>query len=183
MRKYLILVLAIGICFAQNYVMNGDFERELTDGWSQSYSGSKIITRGTGFDEDPDYELWCEKFGGQSGYAKCYQDVDVPSTSIEFAIKAKIYAWDNHSSAWAGAGIILKYKNSSNQVLGETRICMRSTQCPWNNSSRCHIISVSDSMWHNYLFTLDEELANIPSVDPAEVAKVEVSAFNELYHC
>ena len=38
-------------------------------------------------------------------------------------------------------------------------------------------------MWHDYLFTLEEELANIPSVDPAEVAKIEVAVFDSLYHC
>ncbi len=187
MHRFIILVLIIGICGASNYITNGDFEQALTDGWLQSTSGTNtIITRGTNYHPDPDYEAYVRKYGygtSGTGYATLYQIVDIPTTQIEFSVDAKLYAWDNHASAWAGTAVIIGYLDASNTLLGETRICARSAGCPWQNSANMHIILAPDSSWHNYNFNINDELSNVPAVNPSQVQKIQVSLYSHTVSC
>lgn len=183
MKYWLILLLCIGIGNAGVLLTNGDFELDLDAGWSQTSSGANItISRASNYDPDPDYEAQVYK-GSGSGYARLFQAVDIPTTDLEFSVTAKMYAYDNHSTAWCGAGVIISYLNENGSLLGDTRICMRSTQCPWTNTSTRHIISVPDSFWHNYAFNIDDELINLSGVNPANVKKIEIALFDSTYHC
>ena len=183
MQKSLILILAIGLCFASNYITNGDFEQVQSVGWTQSSYGSATITRGTAYDPDPDYEIYLYKASGTTGHATLQQTVDIPTTHIDFKVTAKLWAWDNYSGAWAGAAVVVGYLNASNQLLGDTKICMFSYDCPWTNSPTCHIMQIYDSLWHDYEFNIHEELANLPGVDAAEVAKIRVTLVDSVVHC
>ena len=183
MKHIVLILLSFALANAGVLLTNGDFELDLSTGWSQSSSGASVtINRATTYDPDPDYEAQVYK-GTGGGYACLSQVVDIPTTDLEFSVYAKIYAYDNHSTAWCGAGVIISYLNGSGGLLGDTRICMRSTQCPWTNSSIRHIIQVNDSMWHNYEFNIDTELTNLPGVNPAAVKKIEVALFDTTYHC
>jgi hypothetical protein len=168
-------------------VINGDFEQALTTGWTQSAAGTNwTITRGTNYHPDADYEAYCYKYGYSttgSGHAILYQVVDIPSTAIEFSAAVRLYAWDNHTSAWSGAALILTYMDASSAYLGETRICRRSVGCPWAGSATMHIIEASDTSWHNYSFTLNDELANLSAVNPDDVAKIKVSLHDTTASC
>jgi len=112
-----------------------------------------------------------------------YQTAEIPTIDIDFSVSAKLYAWDNHASAWAGAAVVVWYLDASNVALGNTRICYRSSGCPWNNSSTCHVIPVYDSLWHDYSFNLEDELANIPEVLPGDVKKIKVVLVDSVIHC
>lgn len=183
MKHIIIVLLSAVIANAGVLLINGDIELDLSTGWSQASSGASVtIDRSTAYDPDPDYEAQVYK-GSGSGYARLYQAVDIPTTDLEFSVYAKIYAYDNHSTAWCGAGVIVSYLNANGGLLGDTRICMRSTQCPWSNSSIRHIIEATDSMWHNYSFNIDNELTNLPGINPAAVKKIEVALFDSAYHC
>lgn len=183
MNKYLTVFLIIGICSAGTFLANGDFEQDLTVGWFEKLNGLNItINRGTGYDQDPDYEAYVYK-GTGGGYAKLYQVATVPITDLEFSANAKLYAYDNHASAWCGAAVMISYLNSIGSVLGETMICARSTQCPWTNTTTRHIIPAPDSLWHNYSFNINDELGNLPGIDPTDVNKIEISLFDSIYHC
>lgn len=184
MHRCLILVLLIGICGATNYITNGDFEQEFTNGWLQSIYGTAVtITRGTGYDPDPDYEAYLYKGTGTSGHAMLYQTVDIPTIHIDFSVQLKCNAWDNYTGAWAAAGVIVGYLDESNVFLGDTRICMYSPDCPWQNSATCHIIDVNDTQWHDYEFNINEELANLPGIDPLEVKKIKVTLIDSVIYC
>jgi hypothetical protein len=183
MKHIFIILLSAAIANAGVLLTNGDIELVLGTGWSQASSGANIIIdRATTYDPDPDYEARVYK-GSGSGYARLFQMVDIPTTDLEFSVYAKIYAYDNHSTAWCGAGVIISYLNENGVLLGDTRICMRSTQCPWSNSSTRHIIQATDSMWHNYAFNIDNELTNLSGVNPSDVKKIEVALFDSTYHC
>jgi len=183
MYRYISLFIIIGMCSASVLLTNGEFELDLSTGWLQATSGSNVtINRATTYDPDPDYEAYVYK-GSGSGYARLYQVVDIPSTDLEFSVTAKVYAYDNHSSAWCGAAVVIAYLDEDGLLLGDTRICDRSTQCPWTNTSTHHIIPAVDSFWHDYAFNIDDELGNLTGVNPADVKKIKVSLFDSTYHC
>ena len=182
MPKWSFLLILISFGFG-NLLNNGDFEQALTTGWQQaSYGSYVVIDRATGYDPDPDYEARCEK-GDGTGYATLYQTVNVPNTHLIFSCAAKVYAYDNHSTAWCGAAVRIFYMNSAGTKLGETMICMRSTQNPWGNTSTRHLIIANDSLWHDYEFNVNAELTNLPGVDPAQVAQMQIALYDTCYDC
>lgn len=183
MKKCFIIIFMLGISSAGTFLTNGDFEQELNIGWEQITNGSNIIiNRATNYDPDPDYEAYVYK-GTGSGYAKLHQIVNIPTTDLEFSVYTKLYAYDNHTSAWCGAAVVIAYLDESGSLLGDTRICARSTQCPWSNTSTHHIIEATDSLWHNYAFSINDELTNLPGVNPSAIKKIDVALFDTSYHC
>ena len=92
MYRYVIPVLFIGVCLASNFVVNGNFELPLTNGWTQYISnGYGGITRGTGYHPDPDYEAYVYRQGSGGlggGYERLYQTIDIviPLTYIDFDV-------------------------------------------------------------------------------------------------
>lgn len=184
MKRFLVLIMLISISAASNYVSNGDFEQALTVGWTQMMTGGgTTISRSTTYHPDPDYEVYLYKATGTSGYAQLWQVADIPTCNMDLCFSAKVYAWDNYSGAWAAAGVMIAYLDNADNVLGETRICQWSYDCPWINTPECHIIQVTDSLWHDYTFNIQDELANLPAVDPNEVAKIKVTLDAEVIHC
>lgn len=178
MYRGVILFVIIGISSAAVLLTNGDFEQPLTTGWFQTASGPyTTINRATDYDPDPDYEAFVYK-GILNGYARLYQVIDIldfPLTDLEFSVNTKLYAWDNHIIAWAGAAVVISYIDESDSLLGDTKICARSTQCPWTNTSTCHIIEPPDSLWHNYAFNINDELTNFTGINPSAIKKIEIS--------
>lgn len=187
MRKYILscLFLPLAFVFAANYLTNAAFEQDLSAGWT-SYMASTTydtIVRGTAYDPDGDYEVMTASHFGY--LTKLYQTVDIPTVNdISFAIKAKLIGTDNNADAlcWGGAAVIVAYLNSSGAVLGQTRICQFSAPCPWTSTPTMHLITVADTLWHNYSFTLAAELANLPGVTPSQVKKVQVCLFDTTAH-
>jgi hypothetical protein len=183
----IILFMAAGLIFAGNLSVNGDFEQDLSIAWELASNGyNPTITRGTAYDPDPDYEAYAFKDYG-SGYAKLYQVIDLLGMStadLDFSINAKVYAWDNNADqlCWAAAAVIITYMNESGARLGDTKICMRTTPCPWQNTSTCHLITATDSFWHNYSFNINDELGNLPGVNPSNVKKIEVALYDTTAH-
>jgi hypothetical protein len=183
MKYTVILVMAISIASASVLMTNGDFEQALTTGWQQSTGGSYVyIDRSISYHPDGDYEARAEK-GEGSGYAMLHQTMDIPTTDLEFSCDAKMWAYDNHATAWCGAAIRIFYLNAADTKLGETMIAMRSTQNPWNNTSTRHVIAVTDSQWHSYSFNIDDELTNLPGVTPSQIAKIQVALYDTCYDC
>lgn len=184
MNRFIALLCLASLGSAGVLLTNGDFEAPLTTGWQQLTSGSSItIDRQTTYDPDPDYEVQVYK-GAGSGYARFLQEVNIPTTDLEFSIAAKMYAYDNNADTlcWAGSAVIVSYKNAAGTVLGETRICRFTTPCPWANSSTMHLILVGDSLWHTYSFNINDELTNLPGIDPSNVARIELALYDTTAH-
>lgn len=176
------LLVLIGISSA-DYIVNGNFEQPLTTGWRQRTWGSYcIIDQARNYDPDPDVEAYAYK-GSSDGYSLLFQAVAVPSTDLNFSANAKLYAYDNNASAWAGASFRIAYMNTSGEILGETRICQMSPGCPWTSSRTFHLIMTSDTNWHNYAFNINSELANLPGVNSLEVSRIGVALFDSCEWC
>jgi hypothetical protein len=189
MKKEAIILffLAAGLASAGNFLVNGAFEQDLSVGWTSYMAdptyGYDSIIRGTGYDPDADYEVFT--MSTFSYLTKLSQIVDIPSTAnFTFAIKAKVVSFDNDydTLCWAASAVKVSYLNSTGTVLGETRICMFSAPCPWASTSTMHLIQAADTLWHNYSFVLNTELANLPGVTPSQVKKIEVALFDTTYH-
>ncbi|UCG93264.1 MAG: hypothetical protein JSV97_06090 [candidate division WOR-3 bacterium] len=187
MYKYLALFLIIGISNAGVLLTNGDFEQELDIGWTQRIQGSNsydTLNRATGYDPDPDYEVKVRKY--DAAYMKLYQTVNIPTTDLEFSVNANLYAYeyDPADTFWASASVTLFYLDNDNNVLGQTRICYNSPHCPYTNSDFFHMIeATSPNNWHNYSFNIDDELVELPGVNPADIAKIEVALYDTTNGC
>jgi len=183
MKKHLILFVLASICSASVLLTNGNFEQPLSTGWQLTEAGYySVVDRATTYDPDVDYEACAtDSFGN---YAKLWQTVDIPTTDLEFAVNAKLYAYDNDADTlcWAGAAIIISYLDSYGQLLGETRICRFTTPCPWSNSSTCHLIIAPNINWNPYSFNINSELANLPGVNGADISKIEVALYAKTDH-
>lgn len=163
---------------------NGAFEQDLSVGW-QTYAVGYLdtVTRGTGYEADPDYELCVYRDYG-SGYCQAWQTVDVSTTDLAFSVKARLWAYDNNADnyCWAAAAIRIYYLNQSSAVIGETRIAYFTQPCPWVSTSTVHVINAADDLWHTYSFNLNTELANLPGVTPSAIKKIRVAAYDTTAH-
>lgn len=168
---------------------NGNFEEPLHTGWSlyinYPYVGYDTLDRDISFHPDPDYEVKLRKFDNY--FVRLYQTVEIPSTDLEFSGDAQIRALEYDSiggTSWAVAAFRLTYLDESSNILGETRICHMSPHCPWQNSSTVHLIEVTDpDNWHTYTVNINNELANLPGVNPLEIVKVKVELYDTTNGC
>jgi len=188
MRKYLIILVMIGLAAGSNYVVNGDFEQAFSNGWTEYSPGSYgYFSRGTTYDPDPNYEAYGYRSGSGglgSGYDKLYQTFDIPITNLDFSANVKLYAYETPGgSNWAAAALVIYYRNENDAVIGVTRICRYTPGTPWSNTATQHLIYASDTNWHNYSFNLETELGNLSAVDPEDVAKITVALLDTAYNC
>jgi hypothetical protein len=187
MQKYGVIVLIIGLTHAAVYLTNGDFEQELTVGWTQQFQGmnsSDTVDRATFYQPDADYEARVKKY--DASYGKLLQTVNVPTTDLEFSVNAKLDAYEYNSATlyWASASVNLAYLDNDNSLLGQTRICYKTPHCPYTSTSKFHMIVVTDNTkWFSYSFNIDDELANLPGVNPTSVAKIQVSLYDTTDGC
>ncbi len=176
MQRYLIILAIVGISSAAVLITNGDFEEPLETGWSQGSSGSgvMVIMRDTDYDPDPDYEVYVHK-GDGTGSVRLFQTVVIPTTDLEFSVRAKLIVYGTSNQCWSGAGVCIFYLNASNGVLGCSKICRRTVACPWQSNDSCHVVEAADTLWNDYAFNIDDELENVPAVNASDVAKIQVS--------
>ena len=184
MRRFLLLVVIIGLCSASNYITNGDFEAALTTGWTQQQYGTYItITRGTTYDADPDYEVFLSK-GTGTGYAMIHQTAEIPTLNLDISFSAKLKAWDNYVGAWSAAAVQINYLDATNTVLGDTRVCRFSQDCLWSNSSTRHLVIAPNENWQDYQFNILDELeSNLTGIDPQAVDKIQILLIDSTWYC
>ncbi len=179
----LLLIPALGLEATELELMtNGEFELPLSEGWEESSAGGEaLITRGTGYDHDPDFELFMSK-GSGTGHVKIWQAVSVPSTDILFSANLKTSAYGG-GGAWCASALILAYLDWNGTELGRTAIASLSSTCPWSDSDTMHIIDTLYGEWQLHEFTLADELANLPGVDPAFIKQVQVTCLISAADC
>jgi hypothetical protein len=191
MHRYLSLLLMCGLASAGMLITNGEFEQEISDGWTASIGTqytTDTIDRAVGFNPDPDFEARVKKY--DATHAKLHQTVSIPSTmslaDLEFMVDARLSAREHTPSApyWAAAAILIRYIDDNDNVLGDTRICWPTPHCFWTSSSTVNLILAADtSNWYNYSFNVNDELANVPGVNPPDIAKIQVALFDTTNGC
>jgi hypothetical protein len=187
MKKYMMMFLIFNVASAAVLLTNGDFEQDLVAGWTQTIQGENYydtLDRSVDFYPDPDYEVRVKKY--DAAYAKLFQTVNIATTDLEFHASALLYAYEYNpaTSYWAAAAVVLSYLDNENEVLGETRICHLSPHCPWVGSDNLHLIEIADPYnWYEYSFNINDELTNLPGVDPADIAKISVALYDTTDGC
>ena len=179
---FLLLGAAVGQATPLEFVVNGGFEQEIEIGWQQYYEATNSsIGRNSDLDDDPDQELGL-RFDNGIGEMAVWQRFAIANTDLDIAttIKARTSA---SGGAWVAAGIRFGYLDRNLAVLGRTFIGRMSTDCPWYASPTLHLVTAANNQWEQYVFNLNDELANLPGVDPSEVAYLEVEVLSEAENC
>lgn len=176
----LIVLVLPSYVSATELVTNGGFESDFSPAWKFESAGSSAsVSRSTGHDADPDYEALAEK-GTGNGFAKLNQTVFIPATDVDVSLNAKMLATTTSGGPWAAAGVAFHYENYFGDVLGTTMIVVKTSVCPWVDSSTFHMIPVPDGEWNNYLFNVGSELANLPGVDMMAIHQIRISLFGQV---
>lgn len=182
MRRVALLVLVLVLpsyVLAIELVTNGGFEEVLPPAWQdESVGAATSVTRSTGYDSDPDYEVLVEK-GTGNGHGKLNQTIVIPSLDVDFSVVAKAQV-SVSVGPWAAAGVALHYEDRFGNVRGTTVILRKTSACPWSDSDTFHMISVPDENWNTYGFNVADELVNLAGVDPLAIHQVRISLFGEV---
>ena len=180
MRKLIIFLFSafLPFVFAQELLINGDFEQELTVGWNQliNGSGTHFMNRDVSYQPDPDYEAYAYQWDNP-GWARLSQIVDVPGPLLELSFTACFAESGGSSTCWPAACFSICYLNADDTVLGETRYVF-STYDTWTTTPTRNLITVTDTNWNTFNLNIAEELStNLPGVNVGEVVKVEVALY------
>jgi hypothetical protein len=178
-----LLGLAVGLSAGQELLTNGDFEQDLSVGWTFTDSGYGTHTydRATDYQPDPDYEAHTYQYDNP-GWARLGQTVECPPPcNLRLTFWAKFVQSGGSSSCWPAACFSVCYLDEYDNVLGETRYYY-STYANWTPSPTLSLYRVSDPDWTEYtLETMTELEENLTGVDPEELAKIEVALYSYTY--
>lgn len=176
----LCIPLLLGAALGQNLLENGNFEFDLSLGWTieQGGAGSQYADRFVGQHPDPDYEVLVQQVSG-SGWIKVSQKVDVTDVELDFSFWASYAIGGGSSTCWPVAAVFLEYYDASDMPLGDTRFCFHNAYWNWVPSSTRHLIDVTNPDWTEYSLNVQEELAaNLPGVNAAVVRKIGVALYD-----
>jgi len=178
MRKLVLIpaLLLASLAFGQEMLTNGDFEQDLTVGWTHldSGSGTHEVARDAGYEPDPDYEAYIYQYDNP-GSTILVQTVEVPWTLVKLSFRASFEEAGGSSSCWPAACVNVVYYNATDAILGETRYYY-STYANWTASPTLSLYRISDPAWASYELDIDQELAtNLTGVDPGQVTKIGVA--------
>jgi hypothetical protein len=176
-RILLLLPLVFVLSVGQELLTNGDFEQELSVGWTVDTTGYGYATfnRATGYDGDPDYEVMDSLYSGAAS-AKLLQVVDVPGPNLRLTFSAAFALGPTSSTCWPVAAVTVGYLDSAGNRLGETRFYYHDINCTWSPASTLSLIEVTDPGWNDYELDIAGELSDhLPGIDPGDISQVEVA--------
>lgn len=171
-----VLLAAAAALYAANLIRNGRFEDGLA-GWDlrvDSVEGSWVAMTSPEFEPDIDHEVLVEKLLRYS--TTLSQTAALTTLDSRFAFRSRLYAYvvADTGEYHAYASVTLEYQDAGGSELGRTMILRKTAQSPITNTATRHLILAPDEAWQSYEFVVRDELANLPGVNPAEVARVAV---------
>jgi hypothetical protein len=176
-RATVFLTLLLALAFSQNLLVNGDFEQDLSVGWTIDSSGYGLrsVDRLTDLQPDPDFEVRCSLYSG-AGSLALSQRVDVPHPWLGVSFWAKFEIAGTSSSCWPAAYVGIGYFGDANNLLGETRVYHHNSYCTWVPTGTLSLIEVTNPDWTQYYVDVGQELnEHLPGVNPADIRQVRIS--------
>lgn len=162
-----------------NLLVNGDFEQPLSVGWKD-----------TVFSLGGDYRFErSDTFGSGTGYAaKVYkllalfaslsQVAPVPGPDLRLSFDARLRIEEGSSTCWPVAAVFARYRTGQGRELGATCWYKHSIYANWRSSDTFHLIEVTADGWNHYELDIAAELnANLPRINPADVAQVVIDLY------
>jgi hypothetical protein len=176
MKKLLFLLLAAALAaLGQELVQNGRFEDSLAH-WTldvDSTEGSWLAASGPDHDLDPDCEAYVWKLLRYR--TRLSQTVTLATTVTRFAARLRLSAYiASDTDYYAQAALVLDYLDADSSLLGSTLIVRKTSRSPLTNTPTRHLIEPPDEEWHDFEFVIADELANLPGVNSADVARIAV---------
>lgn len=178
MKKTVLLVsLLLAVAFSQELLTNGNFEQDVSVGWTAETSGAVTINRDVGYQPDPDFEAMDSLYG--FGWGRLNQTVDVPGITLALQFWAKFDVYGTSSTCWPVSAVTLSYLDAVGNKLGETRVYDHDQYCTWVNTPTLSLIEVTNPDWNQYTLDVVEEVtSHLPGVNPGDISKVTVSLFD-----
>jgi hypothetical protein len=170
--------LLSGTAFGVDLLENGDFEQDLSIGWTQEVvGGDYTFDRSTTYHSDPDYEVYVRKY--LTGYALLKQTVPVLNLNLEFSGQVSFAnaCQENTYGYFAASAIRLIYEDDAGDLLGETRIYRGTSRCDWANSQTLHLIEMPGDAWDSFQVTVADEMTYLPGVNPGDIARITVGVY------
>jgi hypothetical protein len=165
-----------------NLLTNGDFEQDLSVGWTQTnnspagtYSFDRWDTMGQ---PTPGYAARVYKY--LAYYASLSQTVDVPGVNLDLSFDGRLRISGGSSTCWPVGAFIVSYLNATGAELGSTMLILRNQYCTWVESDTLHFIDVTlPGQWVSYNLNVQQEISDhLPGVNAADVSKVEVQLYS-----
>jgi hypothetical protein len=177
----LLLVALAGFGFADNLLVNGDFEESLSVGWTDTIVG----TLGYGM------FTWSDTLGQPSPgfaaaayktllyYSSLSQTVSIPNTNVRFDFDGRLRIGGGSSTCWPTAAFMVTYFDGAGTSLGNTRIYLHDQYNTWVNSDTQHLIeATAPEVWTQYSLNVADELSgHLPGINPAGVAQLRFELF------
>ena len=185
MKRLSVAVLAVtlltGVAVAQELIINGDFEQGLEVGWTEEVrplAGTWLFERSdTCGQPQPGFIARVRKDLGTS--AALVQTVVVPSVNLTFSYTGRFRIGGGSSTCWPAAALILRYLDSANVELGNSKCVLHNEYCSWANSDTAHIIEIElPEVWAGHNLDIAREITdNLPGVNASQVTKIRVELF------
>jgi hypothetical protein len=159
-------------------LQNGDFEQDLSIGWTQEFEGDDYtFARGATYHSDPDFEVYVRKY--LTGYALLRQTVPVLNLNLTFSGEVSFgnICDDNTYGYFAASAVRLFYEDAAGAVLGETRIYRGTMYCDWTNSETLHLLEMPSDAWDSFNVDVKDEMTNLPGVNPGDVTRITVGIY------
>jgi len=176
------LTVTFSLSLSQELLLNGNFEQDLSIGWTRTDSGygTHQVLRGTEYQPDPDYEAWVYQYDNP-GWTRLSQRVEVPGVALQLSFWAKFAESGGTSTCWPAACFQVCYYDADANLLGETRY-FYSTYATWTPSPVLSLYRITNPDWNRYELNIADELtSNLPGVNPSDVAFVEVALWSYTY--
>jgi hypothetical protein len=173
-KALLLLSTLIVAALGQGMLTNGDFEQDLSVGWSMDTMGYTTRLRDVGYQPDADYEVMDSLI--YQGKSRIYQIVEVPGPRLLLDFWAKFDVYSSSSTCWGVASVNVEYYDALNNLLGETRVYRNDNYCLWVPSGTMSLIPVTNPDWTEYSLDIANELStNLPSINPTDVKKLGIA--------
>ncbi|MEO0085039.1 MAG: hypothetical protein ABIK37_00220, partial [candidate division WOR-3 bacterium] len=104
-----------------------------------------------------------------------------PGVMLELSFWAKFEEGGGSSTCWPAACFQVCYYDVSDVMLGETRYYY-ATYANWVPSPTLSLYRITNPDWAEYTLNIADEIsANLPGVNPDDVARIEVALYSYTY--
>ena len=185
-RFVIVLSLLAGFVLpaaAQELLVNGDFEQDLSVGWQDtvnSLTGSWLFERSDTLGQSSGFAGRIEK--SLAAFAALTQQVMVPNQHVLLSFDARFRIGGGSNTCWPVASVIVRYLDATGTELGNTKFILHNEFCTWANSDTAHLIEIENpDAWANHQLDIAQEIyGNLPGVNAWNVAQVrlEIHAYD-----
>lgn len=186
MRAASVIILGLALLgaagYADNLLVNGDFEQPLDVGWRQdtfSLAGTASFDRWDTLGQPtPGYAARVHKY--LAYYASLWQTVEVPGANVTLTFDGRFQLAGGSSTCWPTGAVVVSYLDAGGAELGATMFILRNQYNTWLESDtlKFHDVQVPGE-WASYELDVAQEIADfLPGVNPADVRGIEVQLYS-----